>query len=261
MDGVHLSGRDSSLSIGGADASHIATELGLQGERLYALEGLRYPQIDEQITQLRNLLANYSAAALFVSSAQRVMSGYRLQDQEVPALIRLCRLVDGLPLAIELAAGWADLLLVGDIVTEITRGLSFLESRSTRLTDRHRNMEAVFEVSWQRLARKRKSCCSRSYVFSGRLYAPGGGCNHASTSLRIRWHEFARIGAYSIRERFRWLPDSPLAAGQFGVNKLSQTPAAAEMIVRKSHCAYFCTALKTWDERWKRCYCSVGNAG
>ena len=105
------------------------------------------------MTRSEELLANYSAAALFAASARRVKPEFQLYDKEVPALIHLCRLVDGLPLAIELAAGWTNVLSLADIVAEIEQGLSFLESYLHDLPDRHRNMTTVFEVSWRRLAK------------------------------------------------------------------------------------------------------------
>ena len=64
---------------------------------------------------------------------------------------RICRLVEGMPLAILLAASWMDVLSPAEIADEIERGLDFLEADLRDLPARHRSMGAVFDVSWKLL--------------------------------------------------------------------------------------------------------------
>ncbi len=136
-------------------------KLSLQGERLYALDGLGYPQTSESVINCEQLLEEFSAPALFASSARRVQPDFVLREDEMTPLIRLCQLVDGLPLAIELAAGWMNVLSLGDILAEIEQGLSFLESDLKDLPDRHRSMEAVFDATWRQLTQAEQA------VFAG----------------------------------------------------------------------------------------------
>jgi predicted ATPase len=222
-------------------------KLSLHGERLYALQGLRYPQPDRQVATSEQLLANYSAPALFAASARRVKPDFHLYDEELPALIRLCRLVDGLPLALELAAAWTNVLSLSDIVAEVEQGLSFLESDLHDLPDRHRNMEAVFEVSWRRLARAEQAVFAQLCVFRG------GFARHAATqvvgaSLRqlatlvnkalIQYDK--KMDRYQVHRLLR----------QFGADKLAQD-LAAEKFVRDRQCTYYIAALQAWDIQLK----------
>ncbi|HSG17227.1 MAG TPA: BTAD domain-containing putative transcriptional regulator [Anaerolineae bacterium] len=222
-------------------------KLALHGERLYALQGLRYPEAGEQVANSEELLANYSAAGLFAASARRVKPDFQLSDQEVPGLIRLCRLVDGLPLAIELAAGWTNVLSLADIVTEIEHGLSFLESDLHDLPDRHRNMKVVFEVSWQQLAREEQLLFSQLCIFRGGFTRQaaarivGANLRQLATIVNKTLLQYDReLDRYQIHRLLR----------QFGAGKLAHHPQP-EMIIRQRHCSFFSLVVQHWDEQLK----------
>jgi len=222
-------------------------KLGLQGECLYALQGLNCPKAGDQVTKSEQLLASYSGAALFAASAQRVKSDFQLQDEEVPALIRLCRLVAGLPLAVELAAGWTNVLSLGDIMTEIEQGLSFLESDLHDLPDRHRNMEAVFEVSWQRLAKAEQLIFAQLCIFRGGFtrqaaaQVVGASLRQLATLVNKALIQYDRkLNRYQVHRLLR----------QFGADKLTHDPAAGKIVCAR-HCSYYSAALHEWDEQLK----------
>ncbi len=222
-------------------------KLALHGERLYSLQGLLYPESGEQVTQSEELLADYSAAGLFAASARRVKPDFQLYDREVPALIHLCRLVDGLPLAVELAAGWTNVLSLADIVVEIEHGLSFLESDLYDLPDRHRNMKAVFEVSWQRLASDERDLFSQLCIFRGGFtrqaaaQVVGATLRKLVTLVNRALLQYDReLNRYQIHRLLR----------QFGAEKLARDPAA-EKIVRQRYCSFYSVALQQWDKQLK----------
>ena len=77
-------------------------QLHLQGEWVFEVQGLPVP---EQI--LPGMLENNSAVALFLQRARQTTGTLSLTDENAEALVRICKLVDGLPLAIELAASWS----------------------------------------------------------------------------------------------------------------------------------------------------------
>jgi len=220
-------------------------KLGLQGERLFALQGMHYPKAGEPVTQSEQLLANYEAAALFVASARRVRSDFRLQDEEVPALIRLCRLVDGLPLAVELAAGWANVLSVADIVAEIEQGLFFLESDLHDLPDRHRSMEAVFDVSWRRLAKAEQAAFAQLCVFRGG-FTRQAAAQIVGASLRQLAMLVNKALIQYDKQPDRYLVHRLLR--QFGAHKLAHD-VAAEKLARDRHCSFYSAALRQWDKQ------------
>lgn len=99
--------------------------LGLSGEQVIALPPLPAPPA------ANGEIERFAAVQLFVRAARRVNPAFQLRPDEVPALRRVCELVGGLPLGIELAAGWVSLLPVA----ELARGIAyFLPERAKTLS-------------------------------------------------------------------------------------------------------------------------------
>jgi predicted ATPase len=76
----------------------------------------------------------YGAVQLFMQSARRVVPDYELTRAELDYVARICRLVDGMPLGILLAAAWLDTLPADEIAEEIAESIDFLENRYARFT-------------------------------------------------------------------------------------------------------------------------------
>lgn len=91
------------------------------------------------------------AAHLFVERARRVRLDFDYET-EWASIVRVCRLVEGLPLAIELAAAWAATLPISAIADEIEHDLSLLSSSLRNAPERHRSLRAVFDQSWRLLS-------------------------------------------------------------------------------------------------------------
>lgn len=135
--------------------------LNLQGEWLFEVQGLPVPALSGAG------LEESSAAQLFLQSAQRARVGFMPSAQDRSAIARICRLVDGMPLAIELAAGWVRMLSCTEIADEIERDLHFLASTARDIPARHRSITAVFDQSWSLLEPRERSVLSRLAVFRG----------------------------------------------------------------------------------------------
>ena len=82
-------------------------------------------------------------------------------------VIRICRLVEGMPLGIELAAAWTPVLPCAEIADEIGRGLDLLSTTAFDVPERHRSMRAVFDHSWRLLTSEQRDVLERLSVFSG----------------------------------------------------------------------------------------------
>ncbi len=136
--------------------------LNLREEWLYEIHGLSFPP-DGETTALEE----YGAVALFVHSARRVRPGFALDAATRRAVARICRLVDGMPLGVELAAAWLQVLSPQEIAEEIERSLDFLTASLRNLPPRHRSIRAVFESSWERLDPAQARVLSRLSVFRG----------------------------------------------------------------------------------------------
>jgi predicted ATPase/DNA-binding XRE family transcriptional regulator len=129
--------------------------LGLPGEWVVELHGLDTSGADT------------AAAALFAAHAQRVQAGQELSISERAAALQICRLVEGLPLAIELAASWMRVLSCAEIASEIERDLGFLASAERGIPARHRSITVVFEHSWQLLSADEQRALRCLSVFRG----------------------------------------------------------------------------------------------
>jgi predicted ATPase/class 3 adenylate cyclase len=108
-----------------------------------------------------------AAVRLFVDRARQVDRGYEPTGDERRHVERLCRLVSGMPLGIELAAAWASTLPCSEIADEIERNLGFLETSMQDVPDRHRSLRAAFDQSWRLLSDDERRVFSRLAVFRG----------------------------------------------------------------------------------------------
>jgi predicted ATPase/DNA-binding SARP family transcriptional activator len=136
--------------------------LNLRGEWVFDVHGMRFPE-EGKVTSPED----YSAFRLFVESASRAHVGFTLIDADVPHIVRVCRLVGGIPLGIELAAAWAKVLPPSEIADEIDRSLDFLTTSMRDVPERHRSLRAVFEHSWQSLTEREQTAFAKLSVFRG----------------------------------------------------------------------------------------------
>lgn len=130
-------------------------------ETVFELGGLPVPQ-EGQIQNLERV----GAAQLFIKRAEQARSDFALTTSNATAVSRICRLVEGLPLAIELAASWVRALSCAEIASEIETGLSFLASPED-MPASYRSMQAVFGRSWQLLTQAEQTTFSQLSLFPG----------------------------------------------------------------------------------------------
>lgn len=134
--------------------------LNLQEEWLYPLHGLPYPTASETSIDP----ARYDAVELFTQRVRRVRPDFA-PDAERASVVRICRLVEGMPLALELAAAWARTTSCASIAAEIERNLNFLATSLHNVPDQHRSVRAVFEHSWALLDQEQQHALKRLAVF------------------------------------------------------------------------------------------------
>src|SRR5262249_32421989 len=135
--------------------------LNLQEEWLYPVNGLHYPATND-VEQP----GAYSAVQLFVERAQQVRGDLSLANEQA-AVLRICQLVEGMPLALELAAVWTKALPTDEIANEIQHNLDFLSTSLRNVPQRHQSVQAVFEQTWQRLSAEERRVFQALSVFSG----------------------------------------------------------------------------------------------
>jgi predicted ATPase len=135
--------------------------LGVAGEWLYEVQGLPYPVADAD--QVR---VEYPACELFIRVARRIRPDFD-PSAEVVAVNRICRLVDGSPLGIELAAQWVQVLRCAEIAVRLERSLDVLNTTATPVDERHRSMRVVLDASWNMLTNDEQRVFRRLSVFRG----------------------------------------------------------------------------------------------
>ncbi len=130
--------------------------LNVQSEWVLDVEGLGLSE---------NGNGSASALRLFVERARQVVPGFAVDD--AAEALRICRLVDGMPLGIELAASWVSVLSCAEIADEIEGGIDFLATSMRDVPERHRSLRAAIDQSWRLLTDEQRREFSRLSVFRG----------------------------------------------------------------------------------------------
>lgn len=202
--------------------------LNLRGEWLLAVEGMRVPENDRT-----NGIEAYSAMQLFLQSARRVYSNFSLSHDDKPHAVRICRLVEGMPLAIELASAWVRTISCHEIAREIERNLDFLATTLRDVPERHRSLRAVFDHSWNLLSPEEQRVFRSLSVFRGGFQREAAEeVANASLPLLSALMDKSLLrrnpaGRYEIHELLR----------QYARDKLAASDDESE--VRSQHLAHF----------------------
>jgi predicted ATPase/DNA-binding SARP family transcriptional activator len=136
--------------------------LNLSGEAVYGLAGMAFPERGSEEDALE-----YGAVRLFMQQARLVRTELDMQASDLEAIVRICWLVRGMPLALVLAAGWLEVLTPEEIAGEIARNLDVLESQARDVPERQKSVRAAFESSWRRLPPEEQRVFMRLSVFRG----------------------------------------------------------------------------------------------
>lgn len=135
--------------------------LNIDSEFIFELSGLSLPQ-----TTAENF-EDYGATALFLNLAKKVKRNFSPSLEEKAVILNICRLIEGWPLGIELAAVWVKQMPLVKIAEQIEYNLDFLKNRSLTALKRHSSVRAVFEYSWQLLSAEAQRIMRQLAVFRG----------------------------------------------------------------------------------------------
>ncbi len=140
----------------------------LQEEWIYPVPGLGYPPGNPPETlSTTELVERYDALDLFYRRACQARHGFTLDSTTLPSVVRICQLLEGLPLGVELAAAaiWDQPCSV--IAEKITSDLNTIGALASNVQPRHRSLWAAFDVSWQLLTAVEQALFCRLGVFRG----------------------------------------------------------------------------------------------
>jgi len=196
--------------------------LNLQSETVLSVGGMGFLGQKDALVSTNN-----DAITLFIQSANKVRPGFDPCPDDLEQIIKICQLVQGMPLAIELAAAWLSILNVAEVASELGKGLDILETGIRDTPERHRSIRAVFEHSWFLLDRFEQEILMILSVFRGgftrdaaqwvagaTLQHLSGFVNKSLLSLnpdtgRLEIHELLRQFA---QERLGKVPEANIAA-------------------------------------------------
>ena len=136
--------------------------LGLEGEQRWPVPPLSYPTED---TRAPETGGEFEAVQLFAARARQVHPAFERDAVNAPALLKISQLLEGMPLAIELAASWVNVLDIAEIARRLENQLPFLTKREASPATRHRSMRETIRWSYALLAEKEKGLFCRLGVF------------------------------------------------------------------------------------------------
>jgi predicted ATPase/DNA-binding CsgD family transcriptional regulator len=212
--------------------------LNLHEEWVYPLKGMAFPQtIDGEGVE------QWSAVQLFAQRARRMRADFRLADEQA-GVVRICQLVEGMPLGLELAAAWVRVLSCEDIANELERGLDILTTSTRNMPPRHRTMRAALDHSWTLLTESERQVFMALSVFRGGFRkeaaktVAGASLPMLSALMDKSLLRLSANGRYDIHELLR----------QYGEEHLNATPDRREAICDR-HSAFYADFLNRQTER------------
>jgi predicted ATPase/DNA-binding SARP family transcriptional activator len=135
--------------------------LNLYEEWLFHVHGLSLPHANDVTSLMQS-----GAVQLFAQRARRLSTRFNLAN-EPDVIAGICRLMEGLPLSIELAAGWVRTHTCDEIARAIQRNLDFLSTSARNAPERHRSLRVAFDYSWDMLTHDDAHKLARLAVFRG----------------------------------------------------------------------------------------------
>lgn len=221
--------------------------LNLWEEWTRPVRGMRYPD-DLRETDLEP----YSAVKLFLARARRVQSDLAWQAA-LPDIIRICQLVDGMPLGIELAATWLRVLTVPEIVHEIEQSFDFLATNMRNIAERHRSIRAVFDYSWQLLDEREQQVFRRLAIFQGGFDRPAAAAVAGAPLLALT----NLVDKSLLYEGDTHYTDAPPDEGRYTIHELLKQYAqeklhadeAEQARMAERHAVYYAQLLWRMEPR------------
>ena len=214
--------------------------LRLEGEAFYHVPALATPT-DSQLRSADEL-ARYGSIRLFAERAALVVSGFEVTKENAESVIEICQRLDGIPLAIELAAARVDLFKVEEILDQLDRSFDLLVSSQRSIAQRHQTLRASIDWGWNLLTDSEQIFMRRLSVFAGGWtlpaaqavcdsHTPLAGVELISAlvrkSLVVVQQDPARETRYDFHEMIR----------TYAREKLVQ--AGEEEVIRDRHLEYF----------------------
>jgi predicted ATPase len=223
--------------------------LQVEGEKVYRVQTLGLPE--EGASDVAAVLETESAQ-LFCDRARRVAPAMQLSGGNLAAVASICSRLDGLPLALELAAAWVSVLSLTQIAARLDADSSLLRTRSGNRPPRHRTMHAALEWSYQLVDQLQKTALARLSVFVGGFTIEGAesvlnGLSLESSALELiaALADHSLLVADTVGQEARYRLLEPIR--HFAAEKLSLRPEE-EREARLRHLRYLVDLAEAAEE-------------
>ena len=215
--------------------------LNLQWEWLFEIQGLPIPE------RISENIEHNSAVNLFVQRARQTSHDFSLKEDNAESVVRICQLVDGSPLALELAASWVRLLSCQEIAQELEHNLDILETSKPDVPLRHRSIKSVFDHSWKLLKEEDRALLMKLSVFQGSFTREAAvAVADASLSGLSSLVNKSLLRHSNDRERY----DLHELIRQYSFNKLHANPVE-EAKTSEKHALYYANWLSELEDSLK----------
>ena len=213
--------------------------LNLPGEILFHLTGLPVPPANQ-----KEGLESFAAVQLFIHSAQRFQPDFVPQAEDWPSIAHICRLVEGMPLGIEMTASWIQSYRPPLIAAEISRSLTGL-TNGTAVPEQYRRLRATFDYLWNNLSANEQDAFYRLSILPSEFDSQAAR-QIANASLfflealvnRSILNRNAR-GFYQMHELLR----------QYAAEKMEHLPDLHNQAIQ-GYCNYYLSLLESQQEKF-----------
>ncbi|MFU8827465.1 MAG: AfsR/SARP family transcriptional regulator, partial [Brevefilum sp.] len=206
--------------------------LNMQREWVYVLDGLLYAK--EGLQDLP--LSEVEAVRLFIERSRQVKNAFLPSEEDTHTIVRICRMVEGLPLAIELAAAWVGVMSVNEIEQSLSDNLDILSTERDDVPLKHHSVRAVFESGWDLLTIEQKNLLCKLAIFESSFDHQAaiifGDISQLSSLVRKSLMRCDQQGRFSTHNLVR----------AFAYEKLAQDPLLHKD-VREQYCRFYLNLL------------------
>jgi predicted ATPase/DNA-binding winged helix-turn-helix (wHTH) protein len=224
--------------------------LRVAGEQIYPLSPLSLPDPQASV----ETMAGSEAVQLFVDRAQRTQPGFELTEGRAPAIAQLCVHLDGIPLALELAAARLRALSVEQINARLNQRFKLLTEGSSTALPRQQTLRGTLDWSYGLLAEQERTVLRRLTIFSGGFSLEAAQSvasddsidEFAVTDMLSHLVASSLVGADTsgVRARYRLLETTRA----YALEKLCD--AEEEALIRRRHAQYFRALFEAAPDDW-----------
>nr|WP_042190324.1 BTAD domain-containing putative transcriptional regulator [Kibdelosporangium sp. MJ126-NF4]CEL19242.1 Signal transduction response regulator / Disease resistance domain-containing protein [Kibdelosporangium sp. MJ126-NF4]CTQ94959.1 Signal transduction response regulator / Disease resistance domain-containing protein [Kibdelosporangium sp. MJ126-NF4] len=212
--------------------------LGITGEALWPVEPLALPEPNATLAEAQRC----PSVILLHERARAVRPGFALDDGTLADVVRICRAVEGIPLAIELSAARLRSMTTGQLAERLGDRFRLLTGGSRVALPRHQTLRAVVDWSWELLSERERTVLRRLAVFTGGV-TPDAAEHVCGEDVFDVLTALADKSLLVAGERYRML-DTIKA---YGLERLGEAGETEQ--IRQAHAEYFLALTMTADAR------------